>query len=207
MDKLWSKTETAHLKRYADQQSLEELAQRFHTDTETVRRKMQELGLAAGSQEPEQVDETLIQLEEALRALHAHRWQEAEGLFQKLIDTADHQHLTERSRQYLTICRNRLNKVQPSEDAYLQAVFLKNQGKFDEALELVKRQGKAADDERWTFLAGSLHALGGRDDEALALIAKSIELNPHNRVQAYHDPDLSSLRGRDGFTSLLRARS
>ncbi len=56
MEKLWSKTEITHLKRYAGKQSLEELAQRFHTDSEAVRRKIEELGLVGAAEAAEHAD-------------------------------------------------------------------------------------------------------------------------------------------------------
>lgn len=206
MDKLWSKTEISHLKRYAEQQSLEELAQRFHTDTESVRRKMTELGIAGGAPESEQADAYIVLLGEALQALNAKKWAEAEAMFDRLIVESDHQHLAERSRQYKAICRQRLAEARPVEDPFLEAVYLKNKGDVDGAMKLAQKHGKS-DDEAWAFLTAGLHALSGRDDEALALLGKAIELNPKNRVQAYHDPDLHSLRGRDGFTNLLRVRA
>ena len=51
MEKRWSKAEIAHLKRSAEKQSAEELAQRFRTDTETVRRKLAQLGLGSADAE------------------------------------------------------------------------------------------------------------------------------------------------------------
>lgn len=206
MDKLWSKTEISHLKRYAEQQSLEELAQRFHTDTETVRRKMAELGIVGGEAAADETDASILLLNDALKALYAHQWKEADTLLAKVIESADHQHLAERARQYRTVCAHRLAAARALEDPFLEAVYQKNNGKLDAALALVQQHGKS-DDEAWLFLHASLLALLGQADEALSLLGRSIELNPKNRVHAYHDPDLQSLRGRESWNTLLRLRA
>jgi tetratricopeptide (TPR) repeat protein len=203
MEKLWSKTEIAHLKRHVATQRLEELAQRFHTDIETVKRKIKELGLA-GSGEPEAVDSAVDRYKEALEALHAKNWTEADRLLALVVAEADTQQMAERARQYRAVCRQHLEKAEPAAvDPYLEAVVLKNEGRYAQALKLVEA---GAADERSLYLRASLLALTGSDDEALALLGKAIELEPANRVHAYHDPDFKSLRGREGFQSLLRAR-
>lgn len=203
MEKLWSKTEIAHLKRHVASQRLEELAQRFHTDTETVKRKIQELGLAGGG-EGDAVDSAVDRFAEALRALHAKNWQEADRLFALVLAEADTQQVAERARQYRAICQNYLSEAtsEPA-DPYLEAVVLKNEGKYDRALKMVD---KAGNDDRSLYLRASLLALTGAEDEALTLLGKAIELDPANRVHAYHDPDFKILRGREAFQGLLRAR-
>ena len=57
------------------------------------------------------------------------------------------------------------------------------------------------------YLAASLKALDGDAEQALELLARAIELEPRNRVHAYHDPDFRELRDADGFSSLLRSGS
>ena len=50
-------------------------------------------------------------------------------------------------------------------------------------------------DERFAYLAASIHAAEGRTDEAAKALSRAIELNPKNRVHAFHDPDFAELRG------------
>jgi hypothetical protein len=68
------------------------------------------------------------------------------------------------------------------------------------ALELCKRGGRQGKDERFAYLAASIHALRGEHDDALKLLELATEMNPKNRIHAYHDPDFAALRGREGFT-------
>ena len=207
MDKLWSKTEITHLKRYAGKQSLEELAQRFHTETEAVRRKIEELGLVGAAEAAEHADAAIKVYEEGLRLFFAHEWQKAEAHLSKVIDEAEFNQLADRARQFRAICLAKLAQEEPVDNPYLEAIALKNHQRVDAALAVVKSHGDTTTDERWAYLAASLNALAGHDEEALALLAKAIELEPKNRVHAYHDPDFQSLRYRDGFSSLLRARA
>ncbi len=207
MEKLWSKTEIIHLKRYAGKQSLEELAQRFHTDSDSIRRKIEELGLVGAAEAAVHADAAIKLFEEGLQLFFAHEWQKAKDHLTRVIDEADFSQLTDRARQFRTICVTKLEQQEPADNPYLEAIAFKNHQQLDEALNLVKTHGDTAKDERWAYLAASLSALAGRDEDALSLLAKSIELEPRNRVHAYHDPDFQSLRHRDGFSSLLRARA
>lgn len=198
MQKLWSKTEIAHLKRHAADQSIDELATRLHTDSDTVRRKMEELGLL---QQPAPVDETLEIFSEGLKLLHEKDWAAAAQRFEKVIAEADGRRLKDRARQYLGICRQHTDPPADSSDPYLQAVFEKNRGDLDAALAIC--QGQDTEDERFVYLLASLKAMAGEVEESLELLEKAIALEPKNRVHAFHDPDFADIRGEADFTGLV----
>ena len=199
-DKLWSKTEIAYLKRHADSTSVDELADRFHTDAATVRAKLDELGLGDGA---DGTDRTLDLLGEALELLHDQQWSKAETKLEEALAESDSKQVSDRIQQYLQICRGRTNAPEDSGDAYLDAVYDKNRGEIEAALERVTSAGDAAD-ERFVYLRASLEALCGRDDDALETLGKAIELEPKNRVHAYHDPDFASLKGSEGWQELIQ---
>jgi tetratricopeptide (TPR) repeat protein len=206
MEKRWSKAEIAHLKRNADSQGAGELAQRFHTDAGTVRRKLEELGLGSA----ESASEAKAALEDfgkALEALHGGQFDQAAKLLESVVEGADNVQLADRARQHLEICRARMAEAADGGDPYLRAVFEKNNGNLDQALELCQQQKGAADDERYAYLMASIRALTGDQDEALKLLRTSIRLEPKNRIHAYHDPDFEPLRGRDEFARLVRNAS
>lgn len=206
MEKRWSKTELTHLKRHANSQSAEELAQRFHTDAETVRRKIEELhldGLAASSAE---TDEELRHFEDALRAIYSQEWATAIEILEKLEAAADQSQLIDRVRQYLEICRERVDGTAEDADPYLQAVFEKNRGNLEKALEICQRHG-SNEEERFLYLEASIRALDGAEEKALELLVNAIHLEPKNRVHAYHDPDFQHLRGKEEFANLLSSSS
>ncbi|MCP3963137.1 MAG: hypothetical protein GY719_35300 [bacterium] len=205
MSKRWSKAELAHLKRYAESQSLEELAQRFHTDTESVRQKLEDLGLAGAGTSSADAEAALASFQEALELLHQKKWAKAAKLLEKTAAAAEDIHLADRARQHLEICRQQTDKTKDDADPYLRAVFEKNRGNLDEALALCKKQRGAAKEERYAYLMASIQALSGSEDEALTLLEDAIRLEPKNRVHAYHDPDFLALHGREEFTQLVQA--
>jgi tetratricopeptide (TPR) repeat protein len=79
-------------------------------------------------------------------------------------------------------------------DPFLQAVFEKNRGNLAAALDLCRKEGREQKDERFAYLAASIHAVEGRLEEAVQALSRAIELNPRNRVHAYHDPDFAEIR-------------
>jgi len=202
MQKRWSKAELNHLKRHAASQSVEELAQRFHTDTETVRRKLQEMGLSDQGA-AERADETLEIYTRGLKRLHESDWEEASALFQKIVDESDNRQIADRARQNLAVCQARTAEEAADGDPYLRAVFEKNRGNLDAALEICSREGKEAQDERYAYLLASLKALLGEKEAALSHLATAIRLEPKNRIHAYHDPDFDTVREEEGFTALV----
>ena len=201
MSKRWSKTEIAHLKRNADSQTLEELAQRFHIETAEVRAKMEELGLAGSG--GHDYDAALEGLEKALKLVHDGDWKKAAEILEGVIGESDTHELTDRARQYLTICRHRLDGEPDIEDAYLAAVVSKNRGDVESAQQLAQKAGSADSNDKIAYLQASLHALAGDDDQAIETLGKAIQLDARNRVQAYHDPDFRELRDTEEFQGLL----
>lgn len=200
MEKRWSKTEVAHLKRHASTKSLEELAQRLHTDTETVRHKLAELGLTSSGAGTES-DAAFERFNQAVDLFHRKQWAEAGAELEAVIAASDAAELVDRSQQYLNICRRHTEKGPSWEDPYLQAVFEKNEGNYQEALRICEEQ--ADNDERFLYLLASLRALAGETQDAIEKLAEAIRLEPKNRIHAYHDPDFADLRGREEFAKLL----
>jgi len=202
MAKRWSKAEVTHLTRHASSTGLGELAQKLHTDVASVRRKLDELGLAAQG-EPEPAGEGLEEYAEALRLMHGRKWAQAVPLLEKVVAESDNRQLADRARQGLEACRRHSAPEAAVADPYLQAVYEKNRGNVAAAFELCRSLGKPEQDERYAYLLASLHCLAGSAEQALQLLATAIRLEPKNRVHAYHDPDFAGLRGREEFTSLI----
>jgi tetratricopeptide (TPR) repeat protein len=79
-------------------------------------------------------------------------------------------------------------------DPFLQAVFEKNRGNHQAALEISRQGGRDTKDERFAYLVAAIHAAEDRMDEAARALTRAIELNPKNRIHAYHEPDFAELR-------------
>lgn len=205
MEKRWSKAELAHLKKNATSQSVEELAQRFHTDPDTVRAKLSELGLGASGRSSESEEAALADFSQAIELLFKKKWSQAAKLFEKVIAESEGMQLADRARQHLAVCNLQTEEVEEADDPYLQAVYEKNLGNLERALALCEKQDGAKGEEHYAYLMASIRALEGDEDEALALLETAIRLEPKNRVHAYHDSDFRALHGRDEFSQLVQA--
>lgn len=199
MARNWRKTDLSYLKRYARTRSVEELAERFRTDAAAVRAKLKELGLApkdGGEAHAAERDPLVAFYEKGLKALHQGRWEQAADCFEKVARESDQAELVARARQYLDLCHRRSEDDVASriKDPYLRAVVERNRGNLKEALRLATADGRHREDERFAYLAASVLSLLGDLDAAAQSLARSIELNPKNRIHAYHDSDFESLR-------------
>lgn len=144
-------------------------------------------------------DPALDALTQGLAALQAKDWAKAVERFEEAVRESDRPEVRDRARQYLVASRQKAGEGEkPAKgaepDPYLQAVYEKNRGNLQEALEISRKGGRDQKDERFAYLTASVHAIEGRWDEATQALNKAIELNPKNRVHAFHDPDLAELR-------------
>lgn len=204
MSKNWKKQEITYLKRYASSRRTEELAERFKTDAETVTAKLAELGLSSKDSVAKvrlEHDPMIKVYEKALKALGQGKTAGAAKLFDQVATESDRPGLADRARRYLAVCRPQ--KVSGPDDPFLEAVFERNRGRLDEALDLCVRGGRQGKDDRFAYLAASIHAIKGDHEKALSVLTTAIELNPKNRIHAYYDPDFESLRSEPEFEGLL----
>jgi tetratricopeptide (TPR) repeat protein len=139
---------------------------------------------------------------DGLAALYRKDWTQAEKLLGEVAERRDMPELADRARQLLTAARQKAAEAAPApkaketgeEDPYLRALFEKNRGQLAEALELCQKDGRDQQDERFAYLAAAIHATENRIEDAARVLTRAIELNPKNRIHAYHDPDFAELR-------------
>jgi tetratricopeptide (TPR) repeat protein len=153
-------------------------------------------------------DPALEALTQGLAALQAKDWAKAVELFERAVEQSDQPEVRDRARQFLTVARQKAEGEGPkagTDEAavYLQAVYEKNRGNLKEALEISRKGGRDQKDERFAYLAASIHAVENRLDEAAQALAKAAELNPKNRIHAFHDPDFAELRKNRDFRPLF----
>lgn len=198
MAKDWTTKEISYLKRYAASKRLEELAQRVEAEEAEVAAKLGELGLTSkdGASRSRLGHEPLLKTyEEGLKALYGGKHKQAEKLLAQVAEECDQPELAERARQLLDgMRRDRADGPPESDDPFLLAVFEKNRGNHDRALEMTKAGGRTGKDERFAYLEASIHSLEERLDEAAEALSRAIEMNRKNRVHAFHDPDFAPLR-------------
>jgi tetratricopeptide (TPR) repeat protein len=210
MAKTWQQSEISYLNRYAGSKTLAELARRFESDEARVLAKLAELGLRTKDGKPDDevgADPVFEVYEEALGHLYKGRWEKAAKLFERVAGESDQPELTARARQLLAAARRRAAEAGetdgPPDDPFLAAVYQRNRGDLAAALKICRAGGRQHKDERFAYLEAALLTLEGREDEAAEALARAVELNPKNRVHAFHDPDFSTLRAKSEHAALF----
>ena len=193
----WHKVEVAYLKRHAGDRTIAELAERLRTDPAAVKSKLEELRLGAAAARAAKAKagpDAVVLYQQAISALYSGDWQRAEELFHEVAKDGPGE-LTARARQFAAAARERARSGQPeAEDPWVRAVFEKNRGSYDEALALCLAEGRAGRDGRFAYLAAVLYGLRGDIEAGRPHLERAIELDPHNRAHALHDPDLAPYR-------------
>lgn len=193
----WYDVEIAFLKRHAGDRSVAELAERLHTDPATVKEKLEELRLGAAAARAAKAKEgpDAVELyQQGISALYSGDWQRAEALFHEVAKDGPGE-LTARAQQFAAAARAKARAAQPEpEDPWVRAVFEKNSGRYDEALALCLAEGRAERDGRFAYLAAVIYGLRGELETGRPHLERAIELDPHNRAHALHDPDLAAYR-------------
>lgn len=147
--------------------------------------------------------------EKAIDLFHKRRFEDAADKFESLLTNhPDEKEFLDRARMYLSACKNgkktRSSSPSEPEELYHAAVFEKNRGNVEKALDLLKKTaGRKDGDGRLHYLAACCHALQGDAEQALANLRKAIAADDQNRIQARLETDLASLRGTPGFSELV----
>ena len=209
MAKKWQKKELESLKSNASSKSLVQLAQELGRDTPDVEAKLRELGLESHVEDTQvswYEDPVVDQFNKAMELLHGGKWKKAEAGFQKIVDSSDVPEVAEKARLMLRVCEAQGGgHPEVPEDPFLGAVFEKNRGNLEAALELCKKGGRAEKEAHYAYLAASIHALAEDTDEAVAALQTAVQLNPKNRIHAFHDPDFEELLDRPELEQLFEA--
>lgn len=209
MGRRWKPTEITYLKRYAKGRTVNELSKRFKTKDDIVEAKLEELGLSAkDSVGPGRLanDPQVLMLEKGIKLLHREQWKDAEKIFSEIAVKTDVESIAEQARRYAAMCGEKLKKRRRKKktDPFLEAVFERNRGNLDAALEICARGGRRAKDERFAYLTAAIHAVREELDEAAKYLELAIELNSGNRVHAHHDADFAALRSHPEHSALFK---
>lgn len=155
----------------------------------------------------ESVNAALKKLESGIELFHADRIAEARSEFEAVIATGAESRLTSRAGDYLAACdRVEASKDGKGDDAFLEAVMARNDGDLESALKICTA-GSRTRDGRFVYLASCIRALLGETEPALDSLAKAVELDPTNRVRAFHDADFATLNDDERFLSLVHDHS
>lgn len=93
-------------------------------------------------------------------------------------------------------------------ESSFSAAPLAKEGRFDEAIEMMRRDAEAQPDHpALLYNLACYEALAERVDDALAHLERALELNPRFREFAEQDSDFESLRGDPRFSEVLSRRA
>lgn len=135
------------------------------------------------------------------------KYEKALGMLEKLMPEAPVE-IQDRCRVYISTCRRQMEKsklaFQTPEEHYDYAISQLNTGFFDEAREQFNVILAAHPKADYAFYGlAILESITGRAPDCLSSLAKAIELNPKNRLQARVDNDFQNMVDDPRFTELL----
>jgi len=143
----------------------------------------------------------------AVQLLQQGKFEKALAALEKLLPTAPPE-LIERCRMYIATCRRQLERpaleFATPEEHYDYAISLLNTGYFEEAREQFQTILVAYPMADYVYYGMALlDAITGQPQECLQNLARAIELNPRNRLQARVDNDFQNIVDDPRFTELL----
>jgi tetratricopeptide (TPR) repeat protein len=143
----------------------------------------------------------------AVQLLQQGKFEKALAAFEKLLPVAPME-LIDRCRMYTATCRRQLEERKLTfltpEEHYDYAISQLNTGYYEEAREQFQGILTGHPDADYAFYGlALLDAITGRTQDCLGNLARAIELNPRNRLQARADNDFQSMVDDPRFTELL----
>ena len=148
-----------------------------------------------------------LHYQSAVQLLQQGKFDKALAAFEKLLPSAPPE-ITERTKMYIVTCQRQMERsnlaFQTPEERYDYAISQLNQGYYEEARE--QFNGVVGDDPEADYAyygLAVLDSITGHAQDCLDNLARAIELNPKNRLQARSDNDFQSMLDDPRFTELL----
>jgi tetratricopeptide (TPR) repeat protein len=143
----------------------------------------------------------------AVQLLQQGKYDKALAAFEKLLPAAPAE-ILERCKMYISTCQRQLEQSRLTfltpEEHYDYAVSKLNTGYYEEAREQFNKILADHPEADYAYYGMAvLDSITGRPQDCLANLARAIELNPRNRLQARADSDFQSMVDDPRFTELL----
>jgi outer membrane protein assembly factor BamD (BamD/ComL family) len=143
----------------------------------------------------------------AVQLLQQGKFEKALAAFEKLHPNAPIE-LLDRCNMYISTCQRQLDKHKLSfltpEEHYDYAISKLNTGYYDDAREQFESIVSGHPEADYAFYGlALLDAITGRSHDCLGNLARAIDLNPRNRLQARADNDFQTMADDPRFTELL----
>ncbi|MGD0737034.1 MAG: hypothetical protein ABR976_18020 [Terracidiphilus sp.] len=148
-----------------------------------------------------------VHYQSAVQLLQQAKYEKALAAFEKLLPEAPIE-IKERCQMYIHTCRRQLERpslaFDTPEEHYDYAVSQLNDGYYEEARDQFGKILAAHPGADYAFYGlALLDSITGRTQDCLTNLARAIELNPRNRLQARADNDFQSMADDPRFTELL----
>lgn len=171
------------------------------------RKKTPSLAAKPGSHSSTATGPVFQHYQAAVQLVQQGKYEKAMAAFEKLLPSAPFE-IVERCRMYIQTCQRQMNHdglaFLTPEERYDYAVSQLNAGDFEEAAEQLRSilaDYPEADYAHYGLAV--LDSITGRAQNCLDNLARAIELNPRNRLQARSDNDFQSMFDDPRFTELL----
>jgi tetratricopeptide (TPR) repeat protein len=176
-------------------------------DTSTTRRTPRPSTGSSRSASSGAQQRLLQDYQNALQLMQEGKFEKAHVLLDKIVPDAPPE-ILERARIYLAVCERNSRSTELTfktpEEQYDYAVSLLNYGSWEDArdqFEAILAKSPRADFAHYGMAL--LSSITGQAEEALDHLARAIEINPSNRIQARSDPDFIDMADDPRFTELL----
>jgi tetratricopeptide (TPR) repeat protein len=143
----------------------------------------------------------------AVLQLQQGKFEKALAMLEKLLPDAPIE-IQDRCRMYMSTCKRQIDKAkltfQTPEEHYDYAISQLNTGYFEEARDQFNHILTAHPAADYAFYGlAVLESITGHAPDCLQNLARAIELNPKNRLQARVDNDFQNMVDDPRFTELL----
>lgn len=150
--------------------------------------------------------QALANYETALQLLYAGKYDKAHTTFNLMLEHAPAE-LRERIRMYIATCLGQISKGKTTftshEEHFDYAISLLNNGHYEDAREHFEEISQHPQTDYAFYGLAVLASMTGDSDSCLAHLARAIEENPKNRIQARADSDFQDMADDPRFTELL----
>jgi tetratricopeptide (TPR) repeat protein len=155
------------------------------------------------------LDRAIKDYEDAMKLMAREEYSKASQAFQHLLkEYPTEREVCDRARIYMQVCKARMAPAHPRprgpEDLYYLGVMAANDGRLDEAAELLDKASKELpQDDRPLYALAAVCSLRGDRSGAVGHLGRAIGINPSNRTLALNDDDFDTLAEDEEFSALL----
>jgi tetratricopeptide (TPR) repeat protein len=147
--------------------------------------------------------------EQAMKAFHKGDFEKAEELLSAFLEKdPDEKEVVDRARIYLSICLNKKEKktviLKTFEDYYQNGVYKANQGKFEEAINLLEKAQKIEPKQgKIPYLMSLVSVQQDNIDETVTHLERAVKLDDYFKILAQNEIDFDNIKGDERFKAIV----